>query len=179
MQYETIFTTVHGSHLYGMAGPMSDHDTYTVTTSPHRAKQRVSGDSDSVTIGWGHFLEYAFTGSHQAVEALFSPFKVWHSRPELAAMLDGYRITGGEVLAKYRRTITSFAHSDDFKRRRHACRLWLNLQDLRWRGRFDPRLSADEVAWATELATSNITGDELFLLLCEGETMTREGFLRS
>lgn len=166
---EIIFTTIHGSHLYGMAGPNSDLDTYTVTTSTARAKQKVVDGLDTTVIGWESFIEYAFSGSHQSVEAMFSPYKEWHSRPELQAMLDGYRITGDSVLSKYRRTINAFAHADDFKRRRHACRLWLNMQELRWRGRFNPRMNPDEIRWATTMATANITGDELAEYLREGE----------
>lgn len=166
---EIIFTTRHGSHLYGLAGPTSDLDIYTVTTSRNRARQRVNGLDDSFTIGFDAFLEYAFGGSHQSVEALFSTEKVWHSHHHLAPMLDGYRITGGDVLAKYRRTIRKFAHADDFKRRRHACRLWLNMQCLRWDGRFDPRMTTDEIRWATAIAASTMTGDELAEYLSEGE----------
>lgn len=175
---EVIFRTVHGSHLYGMAGPHSDMDIYTVTTSKNRARQKVTGDTDSVVIGWDMFIQYAFSGSHQSVEALFSPYKEWESNHHLAPMLDGYRITGRSVFEKYGRTITSFAHSDDFKRRRHACRLWLNMQGLRWRGRFDPVMTEAEVLWATEMATSNLDGDELALLLREGESVLAPSFLR-
>lgn len=174
---EVIFRTVHGSHLYGMAGPHSDRDIFTVTTASHGARQKVRDDIDSVVIGWDAFLEYAFSGSHQSVEAMFSPFKEWE-RPEFAPMLDGYRVTGRSVFEKYGRTITSFSHSDDFKRRRHACRLWLNLQDLRWQGRFNPVMTPVEVAWATEVATSNLSGDELALLLREGEGAVAPSFLR-
>lgn len=172
---EVVFRTVHGSHLYGMAGPHSDVDIYTVTTSRNRARQTVARHSDgtvsdAVTIGFDTFLEYAFSGSHQSVEALFSPYKEWGDGMEecYGAMLDGMRVTGGDVLAKYGRTIASFSHADDFKRRRHACRLWLNMQKLRWDGRFNPRMTTDEILWATELATSDIGGDELNLLLWEG-----------
>lgn len=166
---EIIFTTIHGSHLYGLAGPFSDLDTYTVTTSSGRAKQKVRGNLDTTVIGWDAFMEYAFTGSHQSVEALFSPAKEWHSHRHLEPMLDAYRVTGAEVLAKYRRTINAFAHADDYKRRRHACRLWLNMQQLRWRGRFNPRMTPDEITWANEIATAHMSGDELAEYLREGE----------
>lgn len=175
MSTEVIFTTIHGSHLYNLAGPHSDVDTYTVTTSANRAVQRASRNpdgsvSDTVTIGWDMFLSHAFSGSHQAVEALFSPFKVWHSHKYLEPMLDDMRVAGRDVLTKYERTVTKFAHADDFKRRRHACRLWLNLQSLRWDGRFDPRMTPDEIAWATELATADVDRDQLALLLREGRS---------
>jgi hypothetical protein len=165
-----IFETKHGSHLYGMATPLSDHDTFVVTDSSHRASQKVTGDVDRTTIGWDTFLLYALTGSHQSVEALFSREKVWHTQPELATYLDGLRVGGRFVFEKYARTIEKFAHADDFKRRRHAVRLWLNLQELRDHGRFDPRLTPAQVAWASELATADIDGDQLAMLLREGRS---------
>lgn len=174
---EVIFRTIHGSHLYGMAGPHSDLDTYTVVAGDRRARQKVSGADDSVVIGWDTFLEYAFAGSHQSVEAMFSPYKEWE-RPEFAPLLEGYRITGRSVFEKYGRTITSFAHSGDFKKRRHAARLWLNLQDLRWHGRFNPTMTPEQIAWATDLAVSDTSGDELALLLREGESVLAPSFLR-
>lgn len=164
---EVIFTTIHGSHLYGLAGPFSDVDTYTVTTSSGRARQKVDGVQDSVTIGWGAFLEYAYSGSHQACEALFSREKVWHSREYLQPFLDGVRVTGPDAMAKYRRTIVKFAHSGDFKRRRHACRLALNLDRLRRDGVFNPRMNKYEIAWANALATDMRPGGELASLLLE------------
>ena len=175
---EVIFTTIHGSHLYGLATPFSDVDTFTVTTSHNtRAHQRVRGNDDQTTMGLDTFLEYAYTGSHQSVEALFSPFKVWHSHEYLAPMLDGMRVGGPDVLAKYQRTVTKFAHADDFKRRRHACRLWLNMQALRSDGRFSPRMTPAEISWATEVATSDTDRDMLALLLMEGSSALGD-FLR-
>lgn len=175
---EVIFSTVHGSHLYGMAGPHSDVDSFTVTTSTARARQNKVGDADTTFIGWDTFLEYCFTGSHQSLEALFSPYKMWN--PEYLyylPMLDGMRAGGSAVLSKYGRTVTKFAHAQDFKRRRHACRLWLNMQRLRQDGRFNPVMTPEEILWATELATSDTTGDELALLLWEGSSALSEGFL--
>lgn len=169
---EVIFSTVHGSHLYGLAGPNSDVDSFTVTTSDARhARQNKIGEADSTFIGWDTWLEYVFSGSHQSVEALFSRRKVWTDddvRRAYEPMLDGMRITGGDVLAKYGRTVTKFAHAQDFKRRRHACRLWLNMQDLRWDGRFEPEMTDREKLWATELATADIDGPTLCLLLWQG-----------
>jgi len=175
---EIIFTTIHGSHLYGMAGPFSDIDTYVVTNSNARAKQKVFGGEDSVRIGWKHFVEYAFSGSHQSLEAMFSPRKVWNEDFKwLATYTNSFYATGPDVIAKYERTIKSFAHADDFKRRRHAVRLWLNLQDLREYGRFNPVLTPEQIAWASDLATSNTTGDELHTLLSEGSSALGD-FLR-
>jgi hypothetical protein len=135
---EVIFRTVHGSRLYGFAHAGSDSDTYVVTTSKRdRPRQHVNGDTDTVTVGWDTFLRYAMAGSHQSVEALFSPLKAWESHHELAPLIDGLRVAGGEVSAKYERTIRAFCFGD-FKRRRHAVRLASNLGDLRECGRFNP-----------------------------------------
>lgn len=166
---EVIFTTVHGSHLYGLNHPFSDLDTFTVTTSNRGARQKVAGNSDSVTIGWDAFITYAFSGSHQSVEALFSPYKEWHSHEYLRHYLNGMRVMGGDVLSKYQRTIKSFAYSDDMKRRRHACRLWLNMQGLRVEGRFNPVMTEREKVWASNLA-ADFGREELYTILCEGES---------
>ena len=170
---EVIFTTIHGRHLYGWPSPFSDVDTFTVTTSNKGAHHVITRDGDRVaqdrvTIGWEAFLSYARSGSHQSLEALFSPYKEWHSREYFEPFLEAHRVCGEDVFAKYKRTITKFSHAQDFKRRRHACRLWLNLQDLRRYGRFNPRMPLAQWTWATELAASDTTGDELALLLHEG-----------
>lgn len=166
---EVIFSTIHGSHLYGLNHPGSDIDTFTVTTSSRGARQVVAGNRDSVMIGFDAFIEYAFSGSHQSCEALFSPYKRWASHEELRHYVDGMRVMGGDVLAKYRRTIKSFAYSDDMKKRRHACRLWLNMQGLRAGGRFNPVMTPTEKLWASNLA-ADYGRDELYAILCEGES---------
>lgn len=163
---EVIFTTIHGSHLYGMAVEASDRDTFTVVRHG-RTRHRKDGDDDSVTVGLDRFLQNVNSGSHQSVEALFSPFKQWHGHEEFQPMLDGYRVTGPDVIQKYWRTITAFAHSEDFKRRRHSLRLWLNVSDLRHYGRFDPRMTESEIKWATRTALSSMTGSEIIDMLHE------------
>ena len=76
---ETIFTTTHGSRLYGFAHADSDFDTFTVTDSTsRRVKQSVDGEgNDRAIVGINRFLNLAVSGSHQSVEALFSPVKEW------------------------------------------------------------------------------------------------------
>jgi hypothetical protein len=155
---DIVFTTIHGSHLYGMAHEGSDKDTFIVTTSTaSKARHRVSQDGtiDRVTVGLDLFLRRAFEGSHQAVEALFSPYKEWGDTPVASfhrAYLEGMRITGGNVFAKYERTIKTFCYGD-FKRRRHAVRLSLNLRGLRENGMFNPVLSTVGVATVNYYAT--------------------------
>lgn len=166
---EIIFSTIHGSHLYGLNHPFSDVDTFTVTTADSGPRQVVAGNRDSVTVGWNAFIAYAFGGSHQSVEALFSPYKQWESHRELEPYVRNLRIMGGHVLDKYQRTIKSFAYSDDMKKRRHACRLWLNMQDLRVEGRFNPVMTASQKLWASNLA-ADCGRDELWGILNEGQS---------
>lgn len=163
MADEIVFTTVHGSRLYGFAHEGSDFDTYTVTLSRSlKVHQTVDDEgNDRVRVGLWHFLDLATSGSHQSVEALFSPMKEWGpAADQYRPMLEHMRIGGGEVFEKYERTIRRFCHGD-FKRRRHAVRLMLNLDDLRWMGRVSwVRLSDLQVGYCTRLAT-DFEGDAL------------------
>ena len=162
---EVIFTTVHGSHLYGFAHARSDFDTFTVTDSP-RSKVRQTVDAhgnDRVVVGIHRFLDLAMSGSHQSVEAMFSPHKTWGfmgAGGKWRALIENARVGGGDVADKYERTIRSFCYGD-FKLRRHAVRLRLNLDELRWKQRLDwVQLSDVMVAHCTRLA-EEFTGDEL------------------
>lgn len=160
---ELIFETVHGSHLYGWAHEGSDMDIFRVTTSTNnKALQKHVGGLDIVTVGFDTFLARALTGSHQSVEALFSTEKVWYNdtyRP----MLEGIRVCGGEVFEKYERTIKKFCYGD-FKKRRHACRLHLNLHELRKYGKFDPKVGQPAAVLANTYAKL-YEGDELWSAL--------------
>lgn len=144
---DLIFSTVHGSHLYGLAHEGSDRDWYEVYEGKsHKLHQSVTLGDDTVTGTLEAFLIRAASGSHQSVEAIFSQEKVWAPGMEekWGALVSGFRVTGGDAFAKYERTIKKFCFGD-FKRRRHACRLALNLADLRESGRFNPRLSESAV----------------------------------
>lgn len=152
---EIIFTTIHGSRLYGFAHEGSDYDTFTVTDSRSRKlRQSVRGDSDQVTVGIDRFIELAWGGSHQSCEALFSPFKQWadtDAAHRWRPMLESMRVCGGDAFAKYERTITKFCYGD-FKRRRHAIRLTVNLMGLRLSGRFSPVATPQQVETWTKRA---------------------------
>lgn len=161
---EVIFTTVHGSHLYGMATPQSDRDVFIVTTSTstHATHKTYPSGVDVCRVGLDTYLRRIFEGSHQSVEALFSPFKVWGDSAHAEMMkpyLAGMRITGRAVFEKYERTIRKFCFGD-FKRRRHAARLTLNLADLRLEGRFSPVMTEFEKQYANTLA--EYEGEELW-----------------
>lgn len=155
-----VFRTVHGSHLYGLAHPGSDRDTFIVTfEDTGKAHQTMVGKDDVVRVGWRTFLSLAASGSHQSCEALFSTKKEW--TPEgraLQPLIDGMRVTGGEVAHKYERTIRKFSHGN-YKMRRHGARLSLSLRGLRDEGRFDPTLTTPDRRWASLVAI--FEGEEL------------------
>lgn len=168
---DLIFSTVHGSRLYGMAHSQSDHDVFTVTTANRtRARHTITenGRVDHVSVGLDTYLKRVFEGSHQAVEALFSPYKEWggsDSAHFFRPYLEGLRITGSTVFEKYERTIKSFCYGE-FKQRRHAVRLSWNLAGLRSEGRFNPVMSPASVAIATWTA-EEFEGDELWKRLSD------------
>lgn len=162
-----IFTTIHGSRLYGFERKGSDYDRFTVTDSLRlKASQRVIGDQDHVRMGLNLFLIRALGGSHQSVEALFSPLKEWNPEFEhLKPFIDNMVVCGAPVYQKYERTIKSFSFGD-FKRRRHAARLSLNLASLREIGRFNPILPTIDREYC-EAVASNLKGEMLWRVLME------------
>lgn len=148
---EVLFKTVHGSRLYGLVHENSDEDFYTVVTkrnADHRygrqeraryAKQTIVGDEDTMLVDFGTWVEMCKSGVPQALEAMFSEMAV---EDKIAEFREGFR-AGTGVVDRYLRTIKSFAYSevDPFKRKRHALRLALNLNELLKTGRFNPTLS--------------------------------------
>lgn len=163
-----IFTTIHGSHLYGFAHEGSDVDRFTVTDSTRKRARQTIGDEDHVRVGINTFLIRALGGSHQSVEALFSPYKEWNEDfAYMKPFLDNMVVCGSEVYAKYERTIKKFCYGD-FKRRRHACRLFLNLRELRQSGRFNPRLDEDQIQYVNSMAMARSNDDLARLLLDSG-----------
>lgn len=157
--YPIIFETVHGSHLYGLNHAKSDYDIFRVVLADTpKSVHTFDGAYDYVEVGLSLFLNRAVSGSHQSVEALFSHEKAWGDT-SYQPMLENVFVGGPEVFAKYERTITSFSYGD-FKRRRHACRLALNLSGLRREQRFNPRLTPLEADMCSAVAES-LSGDSL------------------
>lgn len=170
-----LFSTPHGSHLYGLANEDSDNDYYTVVTKmpvDHRwgrqtrskyAKQKIQDGEDHLVIDLGTWLEQCRSGVPQALEAMFSnEATVDH----LYALRSGYRVGTG-VYDRYLRTIKSFALSEDdgFKRRRHALRLAHNLADIRRYGRFEPTLTEEGALFCT--AWADLSGEEVYQMALE------------
>lgn len=157
---EVLFKTVHGSRLYGLAHAGSDDDFYTVVTKePYTgkgqgkaryAKQTIVGDEDSMLVDLDTWVEMCKNGVPQALEAMFSQMPLVD---RLGSFRNSFRC-GTEVYERYFRTIKSFALAEDetIKKRRHALRLALNLNELARYGRFNPTLSADDARYITNMA---------------------------
>lgn len=151
-----LFRTIHGSKLYGLAKANSDDDFYVVTPTRHvsrqiNAKQRIDGLNDTTTMDFASFVTLCGKGVPQALEAMFS-------RKGRSDYFEDYRqnyfASDPIVIHTYMRTIKSFSLSekDPFKRKRHALRLSLNLEELLYTGRFNPTLSRLDAMRITRIA---------------------------
>lgn len=155
-----LFKTPHGSRLYGFATVGSDEDWYVVTPTKYvsrkfNAKQRITGDQDVLAVDFRTFTSMASNGVPQALETMFS-------RQAESQFFEEYRnswyASDPAVIHTYMRTIKSFSLNeregkDGYKQRRHALRLSLNLEELLYRGRFNPTLSRSNAERVTVLAT--------------------------
>lgn len=153
-----ILSTVHGSHLYGLAHEDSDYDTYEVMLGcDKRFAWNRNEDTDTTHIHLSRFQQAVTEGAPQALEALYSPLAEVH--PHWQAFFAGMRPGIDNARATYRRAILNFGlhnggrtgaaaePTDPFKLRRHALRLTYNLDELVRTGRFNPRLTpSDAVA---------------------------------
>lgn len=150
---DVLFRTVHGSRLYNLHHADSDYDYYTVvdkvkTKKAKYATHKIFDGVDSVVVDFGTFMVLLDKGVPQALEACFSQQA---EVDRIEAFRNGVH-AGSSVWDTYLRTIKSFALQDDFKHRRHALRLALNLRDIRETGRFNPTLTDEQVVMVTELA---------------------------
>ena len=166
MDREVLFKTVHGSRLYGLAHAGSDEDFYTVVTKKQTdtrfgkqtraryAKQKIDGNEDSMVVDFGTWVEMCRSGVPQALEAMFSQMPVGDDR--IASFRRSFR-AGPEAWERYYRTIKSFALQDDdtIKKRRHALRLALNLNEMARTGRFNPTLSEEDARYVTLMANKS------------------------
>lgn len=158
-----LLSTPHGSHLYGMAHAGSDRDVFVVHPGTRRrAKQTMRGRDDMVEMSFAFFCELAAAGSFQALEAMFSRKATIDAFPALRA---NFYAGGPALIDRYVRKARWFARQDKFKSRRHALRMLLNLQDIRRYGRFDPTLSAAQIALITEAAHAGETPSQRYLEL--------------
>lgn len=150
---KVLFSTWHGSHLYGLSHTNSDEDFYTVVETVQNSQRKYSRQSindgvDSMVVDFGTWLRQCDDGVPQALEAMFSQMAL---HDDLAAFRAGYRVTTS-AYSRYLRTITNFVYSQDYKRKRHGLRLALNMYDFSRTGRFNPTLSENEQDFVSEVA---------------------------
>lgn len=139
-----LFKTIHGSKLYGLANAGSDDDFYVITPTRYtsrqiNAKQTIQGTNDVTAVDFSSFVKLVNNGVPQALEAMFS-------RKAKSDFFEDYRqayyASDPQVIHTYMRTIKAFSlSSGNYKRRRHALRLCINLEELLYSGRFNPTLS--------------------------------------
>lgn len=163
---DVLFSTVHGSRLYGLATPESDEDFYTVvdkvkTNKKKFAKQTIVDRVDSTVVDLGTFLHFCEIGVPQACEAMMSQQPIVD---KIGGLRSGYRLTT-QAYDRYLRTIKSFALSEGYKQKRHALRLALNLKEIGKTGRFNPTLTPQDAAWISSMANKS-HGDVYGLALC-------------
>lgn len=155
-----IFKSLHGSHLYGLNHAGSDIDWYAVhnanvsyegkaQTPKTDSFQTVVDGIDMTLMTWKTFHIQAFEGVPQALEAMFSE-RVEIDKIE--AWRHGFHVGLPNMMNKYAHAIEKFA-TFEFKRRRHAMRYVVNLNEaLKAGGRFNPTLSDSEKLFISEAA---------------------------
>lgn len=161
-----LFSTVHGSRLYGLSHSGSDYDTYVVVAEPrghsetlqprrtlHAVVTQEDGTvTDVTTTGLTWFLHLCNEGAPMSLEAMFAPTA---ETDTFAAYRAAYRVNPHTMTATYRRSMTEHAlrglglhptkpTNAPHKVRRHAVRQALNLATALETGRFNPVLTADE-----------------------------------
>lgn len=141
-----VLVTVHGSWLYGTANENSDIDLYAVVNNTSKTnKQKVVGDLDVAQIGLKTFVKNVSEGTHQAVEALWSPVSV---RDEsFGPYLGALRVNPYRFEARARRAQESYDKLlEESKAARAQRRFEAEVQSVREYGSFNPlTVSPDSV----------------------------------
>lgn len=140
--------TLHGSRLYNLHHSESDYDYYMVSDEG-KTRQRIDGDQDAMHASMKDFMMFIQKPAPQALEALYSTMA---EPTPLDGFRFGFRPNTAAAFHTYSRTMKSFALHGSFKRRRHALRLALNLNDLLTQGYFNPTLSDAQRDYLSEAA---------------------------
>ena len=153
MDRHVLYKTVHGSHLYGLAHANSDSDYYIICANRPKkkaryAKQTIAGEEDATVMDFSSWLQSCEKGVPQALEAMFSNMAL---HDELVSYRAHYRV-GPSAYETYLRTMKNFIMSGEFKRKRHALRLALNMHEFSRKGYFNPTLTERAVDFVTDIA---------------------------
>lgn len=133
---DLLLRTLRGSRLHGLEHDDSDYDYFEVYSGKEKMSQSIVGNVDTVRVSFDQFLTGIGVGLPEYLEALWSPLKTVN-KIDYLHIHPGY----SETLSRYQRTMKSFWLSGDFKRRRHALRLQLNVREYMQHGSFNPRLT--------------------------------------
>lgn len=158
-EHEVLLSTVHGSHLYGLAREHSDLDTYIVVSDNNgkvKPQQTIIDNHDTTLIGLSAFMKQIHKGVPQALEALYSPYADIDDLP----FRNFYYCNSSEVVNTYLRTMKSFMLDTrhEYKYKKHALRLTYNLNSILEYGFFTPVLNSFQKE--TILQVSNLTTSE-------------------
>ncbi|QLF83396.1 nucleotidyltransferase [Rhodococcus phage NiceHouse] len=162
-----LFRTIHGSRLYGLANENSDYDYWEVYSNkiPSPAKdiqQKIAGKSDVVKMNLSTFMLYANRSSHQVLDCMFSTKAEFDL---LSAMRQNFYINTATFVPLYERTIKAFGMRDEsdgdekfvLKSKRHAMRMYYQLQQGLEHGRFDPTLTEERAQFLLGLDVQDLT----------------------
>jgi hypothetical protein len=147
-------STPHGSRLYGLAHAGSDFDQFDVVGwDKGKGVQKIKSALDLTVTPYERFMRYCDKGVPQFLEAMFSQQMTFNSIEHITAT---YTPSMAVVRGVYLRTIKNFwmagIEENSYKKRRHALRLGINLNEMERSGRFNPTLSAQDKAWISSLA---------------------------
>ena len=151
---QLLFSTVHGSRLYGLAHAESDFDRFEVYGwIKSRGRQKMYGREDVTKTSFDRFMRYCDKGVPQYLEAMFSEMATEDHIPYIRK---NYHVNMTNVRDIYARTIKAFwmrgEEETSMKMRRHALRLLENLHSMESTGRFNPTLTEAQAASLTHLA---------------------------
>lgn len=162
-----LFRTIHGSRLYGLANEDSDYDYWEVYSNkiPSPAKdiqQKIAGKSDVVKMNLSTFMLYANRSSHQVLDCMFST-KVEFDL--LSDFRNNFYINTATFVPLYERTIKAFGMRNEsdgepkyvLKSKRHALRMYYQLQDGLEHGRFNPTLTEERAQFLLNASESVLT----------------------
>lgn len=136
--YDVLFATVHGSYLYGTAHENSDLDFYVVVQEGKNSQKVYDDNTDVLKVSLEKFLSLVNAGSHQAVEALYSPYKVMNPDNPYYYLINALHPSRSAFMRKSLSAASSFRHrleeTTDTKKAekyaRHARRLEKSAVDM-------------------------------------------------
>lgn len=155
-----VLETIHGSNLYGLANDKSDVDKFTVVenkigrTRARYAKQKINGSNDSLVTDLSTFFLYAYNGVPQYLECMYSQMATIDTIYDIRMSFQPNLYIAERT---YVRTIRNFWNEGSFKKRRHAARLFCNLESMWATGKFNPTLTEAEIEYCNLVAAGGAT----------------------